>query len=275
MGCVPMNEAKGAKTKGRSPKVSATGTLGKAIEIIDLVANASEPMRFTDILHRIDQPRGTLHRQLKNLVEEGLLNVNRDHSYSLGLRLLTLASKAWSGNRLRSVCEPHMRKLHELTGEAVHLGVLDGARVIYLDKVEARQTVRMHSQIGNASPAYCTGIGKAALSVLPDEELVPLVEAIAFARYTDNTITDAKTLLNEIAEVRRAGTAFDREEHEQGIRCVAAPIHAAGQSAIAAISVTGPSFRVSMEMLDAWVPLVRQVAAEATVDVEARLGPRS
>ena len=140
-----------------------TGTVGKAMAVLEIVARAEEPPRFTDILARSDQPRGTLHRQLSNLVEEGLLSLNRDHTYSLGLRLLMFASRAWAGNQFRAIAEPHLRRLNEATGETVHLGVLRGTEVIYLDKVEGRQAVRMYSQIGNASPAFCTGVG----SVMP------------------------------------------------------------------------------------------------------------
>ena len=160
--------------------------------VLEIVAASDEPMRFTDILRRSDQPRGTLHRQLSNLIEEGLLAVNRDHSYSLGIRLLKFASKAWAGNEFRTIAEPHLRRLHEQTGETVHLGVLRGLDVIYLDKVESRQAVRMYSQIGNASPVYCTGVGKAALSCLPQAELDRLLPRIVFHRYTEHTLMSSR-----------------------------------------------------------------------------------
>ncbi|MNT12473.1 Transcriptional regulator KdgR [compost metagenome] len=152
-------------------EAAGTGTLGKAMAVLEAVVMADGPQRFTDILARSGQPRGTLHRLLSHLVEEGLLVQRRDLCYEPGLRLLTLAYRSWSGNRFRDVAEPHLRKLHELTGETVHLGILRETEIVYVDKVESRQTVRMSSQIGKASPAYCTGIGKAALSLLGQPEL--------------------------------------------------------------------------------------------------------
>ena len=149
-------------------KAVSTGTLGKAMAVLDIVAASPFPPRFTDILRQSDQPRGTLHRQLSNLVEEGLLNQRRDTSYELGYKLLKFASRAWAGSEFRLIAEPHLRNLHELTGETVHLGVLRDNQVIYLDKVEGKQAVRMYSQIGNASPVYCTGVGKAALSAMAE-----------------------------------------------------------------------------------------------------------
>lgn len=251
-----------------------TGTLGKAIAVLEVVANAKKPMRFTDLLAEVDQPRGTLHRQISNLIDEGLLQVNPDNSYGLGLRLLKFASNAWAGNQFREIAEPHLQALHDKVGETIHLGVLQGTEVIYLDKVESRQSVRMHSQIGNASPAFCTGVGKAAFSLLPDDELNRRIERIDFHGYTAHTIPDADALLREIGEIRATGIAFDREEHEAGIHCIAAPIGAPHGAFHAGISVTAPVYRVTMKQLEAWADDVRGTAAAITDDMRLKLGPR-
>lgn len=252
-----------------------TGTVGKAMSVLDIVAAAEEPLRFTEILQRSGQPRGTLHRQLSHLIEEGLLSVNRDQTYSLGLRLLRLAARAWSGNQFRTIAEPHLRRLHEMTGETVHLGVLSGNEVIYLDKVEGRQAVRMHSQIGNASPVYCTGVGKAALSVLPDDRLQSILGRIRFRKFTEHTIQGTAALREEIETIRKTGNAYDREEHEAGIRCVAAPVCSEDRSLVAGISVTGPAYRVSQADLENWAELVRATAAAIMEDMRVRLSPRN
>ncbi|GAB4354024.1 MAG: IclR family transcriptional regulator [Oricola sp.] len=251
-----------------------TGTLGKAVAVLDVVANAKKPMRFTDLLAALDQPRGTLHRQISNLIDEGLLQVNPDNSYGLGLRLLKFASNAWAGNQFREIAEPHLQALHDKAGETIHLGVLQGTEVIYLDKVESRQSVRMHSQIGNASPAFCTGVGKAALSLLPDDDLEQRMERIDFHPHTANTLRDAGALRREIAEIRATGIAFDREEHEAGIHCIAAPIGAHHRAFYAGISITAPVYRVDREQLDAWADDVRGAAAAITDDMRLKLGPR-
>lgn len=203
---------------------AGTGTLGKAMAVLEAVAMADRPQRFTDILQTVRQPRGTLHRLLGHLVEEGLLVQRRDLSYEPGLRLLKFAYRSWSGNRFREIAAPYLLHLHQLTGETVHLGLLREAEIIYVDKVESRQTVRMSSQIGKASPAYCTGIGKAALSVLPGGELQRISTGMEFHPFTAQTHRSIESLLAEIEEIRHDGHAFDREEHEAEICCVAAPI---------------------------------------------------
>jgi len=250
-----------------------TGTLGKAIAVLDLVATADAPLRFTEILALSGQPRGTLHRQLSHLVEEGLLSLGRDLRYEPGMRLLKLASNAWAKNQFRTVAEPHLKRLHDRTGETVHLGILHGREIIYLDKVESRQAVRMNSQIGNASPVYCTGVGKAALSVLPNDRLSDLVSQLSFHAYTPTTHRSADALMDELGAVRRLGYAFDREEHESGIRCVAAAIDANRHGIIAGISVTGPAYRVTMEQLEIWAVAVKEAARGIEQDVDVRLGP--
>ena len=256
-------------------KAVSTGTLGKAMAVLDIVAASPYPPRFTDILRQSDQPRGTLHRQLSNLVEEGLLNQRRDTSYELGYKLLKFASRAWAGSEFRSIAEPHLRTLHELTGETVHLGVLRDNQVIYLDKVEGKQAVRMYSQIGNASPVYCTGVGKAALSAMTEAAMENCIGRIRFRKYTEHTLLTPDDLRREIAKIRATGNAYDLEEHEGGIRCVAAPVYSADREFVAGISVTGPAYRVTLDKLQSWATMVRDTATAIMDDMGARLGPRA
>jgi DNA-binding IclR family transcriptional regulator len=165
--------------------------------------------------------------------------------------------------------------LHEQTGETVHLGVLRGIEVIYLDKVESRQSVRMYSQIGNTAPVYCTGVGKAALSALSDEELNARIGLIEFRRFTANTLPDAKALLKEIDHIRVEGNAYDREEHETDICCVAAPIYSHNRHFVAGISVTGPAYRITPEILTSWAGITRAAAAAIMANMATQLSPRA
>ncbi|MBX5008401.1 IclR family transcriptional regulator [Rhizobium lentis] len=251
-----------------------TGTLGKLMVLLDLVTHADTPLRFTDILALAGQPRGTLHRQLSHLVEEGLLELDGDGRYAPGLRLLDFAARSWARNEFRLIAEPHLADLQRTTGETVHLGVLRGHSIIYLDKVEGRQPVRMYSQIGNASPCYCTGVGKAALSLLSAESLAALLAGLSFTRFTAATHVSVETLLAEIGEIAEQGYAFDREEHEAGIRCVAAPLWSEDRTFIGGISITGPAYRLSMELLHQWAVPVQLTAGKIMEGMRISLGPR-
>ncbi|NKB52867.1 MAG: IclR family transcriptional regulator [Rhizobiaceae bacterium] len=245
------------------------------MEVLDVIALAETPPRFTDLLSEIDQPRGTLHRQISNLIAEGLVSVNADHSYVPGLRLLKLAARSWSGNTFRLLAEPHIRKLHDETGETVHLGLMSGLEVIYLDKIESKQTVRMHSQVGNASPLYCTGVGKAMLAMLPEDDCAARASQFDYVRHTETTLYTPELLLAEMAEIRSSGISYDREEHEPGIRCIAAGLGGVESGIIAGVSVTGPAFRISQDEMVRWKSLVLETARAIESDMEARLGPRS
>jgi DNA-binding IclR family transcriptional regulator len=202
------------------------------------------------------------------------LEVTADACYVPGLRLLELASRAWARNSFRQVAEPHLHQLHAMTGETVHLGVLRGMEIVYLDKVEGRQAVRMYSQIGNASPVYCTGIGKAALSTLDEMALEGVLAGIEFRRFTAGTHGDAEALRQDLEQIRVRGYAFDLEEHQPGIRCVAAAITSDEMGFAGGISITAPAFRVSLDQLQAWTQPVMDAARAMTDDLVRRLGPR-
>ncbi|CZT34361.1 transcriptional regulator, IclR family [Rhizobium sp. 9140] len=257
-----------------------TGTLGKAMAVLELVVNADRPLRFTDIHALSRQPRGTLHRHLSHLVEEGLLFQRADLAYEPGLRLLSFAHRAWSRNDLRRIARPHLDRLHAETGETVHLGVLRTTDIIYLDKVESRQTVRMESQIGRVSPAYCTGLGKAALSVLPPARLDASLARISYHPFTANTHRSRGALMADLERIRGRGYAIDAEEHEVEIHCVAAPVSSGDKACeshgiVGGISVTGPAYRVTIRQLEAWSGLVRDVANSISHDAGVGLCPVS
>jgi IclR family transcriptional regulator, acetate operon repressor len=248
-----------------------TGTLGKLMSVLDAIASCDEPPRFSDILVMTGEPRGTLHRHLRHLVGEGLAEVDGDGRYRPGLRLLNLASRAWETNDLRRIARPHLEALGEAVGETVHLGVLRGAEIVYIDKVEARQAVRMYSRVGNASPVHCTGIGKAAISTFPDKRLRDLLRSLTFRRFTPSTVSGAEEFARQIDQVRQQGFAFDLEEHEQGIRCVAVPVSARGVAA--GVSVTAPAYRAQPERMEEWKAPLKRAAAAINAELEARLGP--
>lgn len=247
------------------------GTLGKLMAVLDLVAQAPSPPRFTDLLARSGEPRGTLHRHLRQLLGEGLAEVDEEGRYRPGLRLLKLAARTWGSNDLRLVARPHLERLQEATGETVHLGVLRGDEIVYLDKVEGRQAIRMYSQVGIASPVYCTGVGKAALSSLGEAERDEIIGRIVFRRFTEATICNAETLRREIADIRALGFAMDQEEHEQGIRCIAAPLHAGG--IVGGISITAPAYRADDGKVMGWRTELALTTETVAAELAARLGP--
>lgn len=250
-----------------------TGTLGKAIAILDLVAQSPAPLRFSDIMSVTGEPRGTLHRRLRHMLSEGLLETGSDGRYRLGLRLLSLASRTWSSSDIRQIARPHLEALREKVGETVHFGLLTGVEITYLDKVEATQSVRMHSRVGALSPVHCTGIGKAALARLGEGELRQLLSSVSFKQYTRATVANGDELLDALSVARQVGFAYDFEEHESGINCIAAGI--AFEKNVGGVSIAAPAYRADRQRLDSWRACLADAASRIEIDLAARLGPAS
>jgi len=140
---------------------------------------------------------------------------------------------------LRETAHPFLVKLSAETQKTVHLCVLDRHDVVYIDKVESQRSLPMMSRIGSRAPAYCTGVGKALLSTLPAEQVISLLQGITLEKRTAPMITDSMQLLEELKLTAGRGYAIDNGEHEEGIKCFAAPIKGFGGDVAGAISVTG------------------------------------
>lgn len=237
------------------------GTVGKAFDVLDQVAAFARPVRFSELLAQSTFPKATLYRLVQTLNQQGMLRYEpADQTYMLGMRLVRLAHSAWNQASLAPIARPHLDQLSAALGETVHLAELDAAQVLYVDKRNARKPVAMYAQTGKVGPAYCTGVGKAMLAFLDEEALAKVLTQQSFHRFTETTLTSADALLEALTKIRESGCAFDREEHEPGIICVAAPILDDHQRPLGAVSVTGPTSRVSFDDLTSWAPLVRKTA---------------
>ncbi|HZC09300.1 MAG TPA: IclR family transcriptional regulator [Mycobacterium sp.] len=213
------------------------------IDRISLVLDAFEgPGRLTlaQIVRRTGLPRSSAHRMLDRLVQlRWLRRSGRD--YELGMRLVELGSLAVHQDRLVRAAAPLLGELHRATGLVVHLAVLDGPDVVYLEKVGDRMIAAIPTRVGGRQPAHCTAVGKAILAYRDEDAAVDLQ-----ARKTKYSIAGSSQLAVELAKVRAHGIAFEREESLLGFGCVAAPIGGPGE-AVAAVSVCGPMNRMMFD----------------------------
>ena len=257
--------------KAASARPKGTGALDKGLNLLARVCDAPSPPRFTDLLHETGLPKATLHRLLGALVEHRLLQVDaRDQGYRVGLRALEMAQQSWQELDVRSAAADEILRLGVKTGETVHLAVLDDTEVVYIDKVESSQRIRMFSAIGKRGPLHCTGVGKAMLAFVEDGTRERLIARLPLRRFTPHTFATRPALEKHLAEIRRRGYAKDLEEHELGIRCAAAPIFDYRGQVVASVSVTAPSFRLTLEHLDTIAPAV----VEAARNITRKLGGR-
>lgn len=255
------------RVRGTTEAASSSSVL-RAFDVLDGIAAASDgSASLTQIANRLKVSKSTAHRYLTTL--EGLAVVERDEheSYRLGLRLVELAGVVLSDHDVRREAEGELEALARYTKETAHLAVPSGSEVFYLAKFDSPHSLRMVSRIGARMPMYSTALGRSILAH-SSEERVEDVLAEGLPRRTPSTITDARALRTNLELVRERGFAIDDEENEPGVRCVGAPIFDMGGSVVAAISVSGPSTRVTREVALAIAPAV--LGAAKTVSM--RLG---
>ncbi len=201
--------------------------------------------------------------QQLQLVEQDV----RTERYRIGLFALSLAATVLRRIDIREIASPFMRNLAEQTGETAHLVMRDGLFVVYVDKVESSNAIRMHSHVGLRNPMYCTGVGKAILAYSP-QALVESVVAEGLTSFTENTLTTKDKLIEDLKQAKQRGYAIDNEEHHPDVHCAAAPILNHLGDPVAAISIAGPKWRLTHDRLLTVGPMVRDMAAQ----ISAKLG---
>lgn len=230
-----------------APKKAAAETPSAVIDRVSLVLDAFDgPGRLTlaQIVRRTGLPRSSAHRMLERLVQlRWLRRSGRD--YELGMRLVELGSLAVHQDRVHRAAIPKLHELHAATGLVVHLAVLEGSDVVYMEKVGNRMAAAIPSRVGGRQSAHCTALGKAMLA-FADESGRDASDTDLLPRQTKYSISTHAQLRNELLKVRSRGIAFDREESLPGFGCVAAPIGDPGE-AVAAISVCGPMNRMMFD----------------------------
>lgn len=249
---------------------SGDGTVGKALDVLDMVARAGRPVRFSDLLEDAPYPKATLYRFLQVLTSQGMLSHDPETGvYALGVRLVRLAHAAWAQSSLAPLARPFLDSLSSRLGETIHLAQLDQGQVLYVDKRNAARPVEMFSSAGKVGPTYCTGVGKAMLAFLAPAALDSALARQSFHAFTEHTLDTPERLQSELSAIRARGFAFDREEHEPGIICVAAPILTRAGRAIGALSVTSTTARTTLEGLARLAPEIMGTAAEIAAEAES------
>ncbi len=248
-------------------------TVNKALKGLELLGDGE--LRLVELSTQTGEHKSTIQRLLATLQARGFVRQDEvTKRYSLGLMFLQLASATLADMDLRDAAREPMQRLGELSGETIHLGVYDEPHVVYVDKIESVYPVRMYSRIGARADSHCTGVGKAIVAFLEGSEFESYLQKASFERFTPRTITTADGLCGELARVRARGYALDLQEHEEGVRCVAAPIFGFDGRVAGAVSVTAPAFRRGEAAIEELAPAV----VEAGCETSANLGsvrPRS
>lgn len=215
----------------------------RALLLLQSVGEAGRPLTLGEISTLTGIPKTTAFKYLRTLCARGFLEHDRENDrYRPGLTLWRLGQLSDDREAIRQVATPFVRALRDRFEETVNLGILDGREIIYLDVAESRRSLRMQAAVGQRDTTYSTGLGKAILAFLGDDQWRHHVPERLTAR-TANTVTSITELEKELHKVRRHGYAVDRCENEEGLICLAAPIRAREEQVIAALSVSMPMSR--------------------------------
>jgi DNA-binding IclR family transcriptional regulator len=219
--------------------------LDRAFSILSLLSDGKS-RTLAEISESIALSSSTTFRMLSTLTYYRY--VRRDElasKYLLGLACLELAQGYTSSNDLRAVSLSELEALRDQTKETVHLVVLDQMQIVYLEKIPGLHAIGlMSSRVGLRSPAHCTGVGKVLLAYQKEDQIREYYRQNGLERFTDTTITDLAQLMDHLHQIRCQGYALDRGEHEDEVRCVAAPVFDLSAKAVAAVSISGPALRM-------------------------------
>lgn len=221
-------------------------SLVRALRLLELLAEDDEGYRLTDIAQRAGLSTSTTHRLLTTLEQKRFVQFDREASlWHVGVQCFAVGAAFARRRRIAELALPVMRKLRDVIGETVNLGLADQGDVVFVTQVDSREAMRAMGRPGNRLPLACTAMGQAILAAMPDEDVAAYLHKYGLPRRTPHSIARPMKLHEALAEVRRAGYAVDHEENAVGLRCVAAVIHDEHAQPVAAISIAGPTIRVT------------------------------
>ncbi len=217
----------------------------------------------TELSRDLEINKSTVSKILSTLEAHRYLTQNAENrKYRLGLRFFEIGSLVAYQMDLQKVALPYMEELKRKVEETVHLVVMDNFEIVYINKVESAQSLRIGTRVGGRLPAYCTGVGKVLLAALAPEDLKQFLKKNPLKQLTPNTVTDPEKLIQTLQEIRNQGYALDNEEFSEGLMCMAAPIHNYSQQVIAAISISGPTKRIKEKNVEQLIILIKAAAQE-------------
>jgi len=231
----------------------------KTMKLLETLS-AQEEVGVTELAAAVEGNKSTVYRFLNTLAGQGYVRQNPgNEKYSLTLKLFQVGVQALNRLDIHKAALPVMEELAEATSETIHLASMEESQVFYLDKIESPLTLRvaMGSAQGRFAPVHSSAVGKTILSWLPEERRKAMLSRTDWTEQTANTITTEEALLEELEKIRLQGCGYDMEENEPGVRCVAAPVFDSKGEITAAISVSGPSIRMTDDRLEELTALVK------------------
>jgi len=243
-------------------------TIQKAGELLALFDRDHTEWGVREAATKLKIAKSSAHDLMASLAKLGFLNRTEDNRYRLGWRLVTLSETLLATTELRKEAHPVMEDLATQYQETIHLAILDDTQAVYVDKLEGRQAVRVElTSLGARLFAHCSALGKVLLAYSAEDEVKRIIQTAGLPRFTENTITGAEELLQNLTKIRKQGYAYDMEEILPDLCCVAAPIYNHTGQVIAAISMSIPAYRFKRSQTE-----FREGVMRAAKTISKRLG---
>jgi len=235
---------------GEGRQHSSLSSVRNAARVLKEFSYGRREIGVTELSRRLGIGKSTAHRLLHTLAEERLLERDpHTGAYRLGLAMYELGSVVSAHTDLHEACSPVMDQLRNTTRETVQVAVLDGREVVYVERRESPEALRLFGRVGHRNQAHCTSTGKVLLAFLPPPDLEAVLADWTLTAQTPHTITDMQRLRAQLAAVRQQGWAEQVNETEMGAASIAAPIRNGLGTVVAALSIAGPVQRMSGESL--------------------------
>ncbi|MCP5367051.1 MAG: IclR family transcriptional regulator [Hyphomicrobiales bacterium] len=237
------------------------GATGKSFAVLEYVTADRRPATMSEIIRATGISKPSAHRIVNVLVDMGFLE--RDpggNGFVGGARLVDLAQQTVLAAAARGIRHALLEELARHVGETCNYGILSGAQVTYLDRVESKWPLGLRFDAGSQVPAHCTAIGKLLLSQLSENELLAVTNTVSLGRYTSRTLTNPMHLRKALAEIRQTMVGVDNQEFMDGVVCVAVPVVLADGTVLGGIAISAPEARMTLETALTYVPKMREIA---------------
>lgn len=216
----------------------------RVLRVLELLAQHPKGLTIKEISKILSFPQSSTSGLIETLYTNSYLTADDFRKYKLGPKLIQLGSAAKDSLDLYAQGAPFLKELMEGVQETIFMAILDQSELAYIAKINSNRSIRTTAEPGKSKPLYCTGLGKAFLTFLPEDRKIEILHNLRLAPITDKTITNKEELLQQLEWFAEQGYAIDDEENEEGLYCLAAPVYGADQTIEAAVSVAGPKERM-------------------------------
>ena len=239
-------------------------SIARAFDLLETMADLGGIVGLSQLASRSGLPLPTIHRLMRTLLDLGYVRQEPSREYALGPRLVRLGENA--SRLLGDWATPYLQRVVDVVGESANLAMLDGHQVVYTAQVPGRHSMRMFTEVGRRAGVHCTAVGKAMLATLPADRARELLRRSGQPAQTEHTITSLRAMDKELERIRLHGYAIDDEEQEIGVRCVGVTLP--GDPTRAAISISGPSTRMTDALIGTAVPMLIETAASLADELD-------